>query len=88
LRTRHPIDDRFAIRAELRLAIRAEPRKAHFDQTHPAITGGAELLVVTIARHENTDLRASLDNARALGKLMPDAINLNVEHRHIWICHI
>ena len=39
LRTRHPIDNRFAISAELGFAIWAEPREPHFDQTHPAIAG-------------------------------------------------
>ena len=37
--TRDPIDNRFAVGAALGLAIRAEPRKAHFDQTHSAIPG-------------------------------------------------
>src|SRR5439155_26950111 len=80
--------DRFGIRAELRHAIRTEARESHFDQTHPAITGRTELLVVTVARDENTDLRARLDHACALGKLMPCAINLDIDHWGTRIRHI
>jgi hypothetical protein len=84
LRARHPIDDRFAVSAELRLAIRAEPRKSHFDQTHPAIPGRAKLFVIAIPRHENANPLARLDHPRALWKLMPDTVNLNVEHENCW----
>ena len=80
LRTRHPVDDRFAISAELRLAIRPKPRKAHFDQAHPAIARRAKLFVIAIPRHENANLFARLNHARALRKLMPDPVNLDVEH--------
>src|SRR4051812_12839104 len=37
LRARHPVDDRFAVSAELRLAIRPHLRQSHFDQAHSAI---------------------------------------------------
>src|SRR5439155_15115856 len=79
LRTRDPIDDRFPIGAQLRLAIRAGPREPHLDQTHSTIAGGAKLLVVTIARDEDTNLRASFDDPRPLRKLMPRTVNLDVE---------
>src|ERR1700737_617200 len=39
LRTRHPVNDRFAVGAELRFAIGTDPRHSHLDQTHPAIAG-------------------------------------------------
>src|ERR1051325_5660606 len=39
LRTRHPVDDRFAVFAQLRLAVWPQPRHSDFDQTHPAIAG-------------------------------------------------
>src|SRR5437762_9031822 len=54
LRTRHPIDDRVAVRAQFRFAIRAQSWESHFDQTHPAITGRAEMLMVTIRSEEHT----------------------------------
>src|SRR6266513_2450697 len=79
LRTGYPVGDRFAVGAELRLAIGAKPREAHFDQAHSAIARRTELLVVAVARHENANLRARFDHARAFRKLMPDAINLDVE---------
>jgi hypothetical protein len=79
LRTRYPVNDRFAVGAELRFAIRAEPREAHFDQAHSAIAGRTELLVVAVARNENANLSARLDHARAFRKLMPHAVNLDVK---------
>jgi len=79
LRTRHPVDDRLAIRVELRFAIGAEPRESHFDETHPAITGRGKLLVITIPGHENADLLARLNHARAFWKLMPDPIYLDIQ---------
>src|SRR5207247_1805829 len=84
LRTWDPIDDRFAVRAEFRLAIWTQPRESHFNQTHPAIPRRGELLVVTIARHITPGLLARLDHARPLGKLMPDAINLHVQQLREW----
>src|SRR5262249_47201637 len=84
LRARHPIDDRFAVRTELRFAIGPEPRKSHFDQTHPAIARRTKLFVIAIPRYENANLLAGLDHARALQKLMPDPINLDVEHWRSW----
>src|ERR1043166_7541177 len=79
LRTRHPVDDWFAVLAQLRSAVRAEPRHSHFNQTHPAIARRAELLVIAITRHKNAGLRARLDHPRAFRKLKPRAINLDVE---------
>ena len=72
---------RLAICAELRFTIRAHFRHAHFDQAHAAIAGGAELLVIAIARHVAAGLLAGLDQARALGKFVPDAVDLDV---HQW----
>src|SRR6266496_6066159 len=84
LRTWDPIYDGFTIPAEGRLPIRPEPGKTHFDQTHPAIPRRGELLVVTIARHITPGLLACLDHARSLGKLMPLAINLDVQQLREW----
>ena len=39
LRARHPIDNGFAVGAELGFAIGSEFRHAHLNQTHPAIAG-------------------------------------------------
>ena len=80
LRTRHPVDHRLAVGAELRFAIRPHLRHSHFDQAHPAIARRAELLVITIARHVTAGLLARLDHARAFWELMPHAIDLDVEH--------
>src|SRR4029077_16058050 len=80
LRTWHPIDDRFAIGTELRFTVRADPRHSHLDQTHSAIAGRTEFFVITIARHVGAYLRARFDHARALRKLIPRAIDLDVEH--------
>src|SRR6266478_2504604 len=80
LRTGYPVNDRFAISAELRFPIRPEPWKPHFDEAHPAIAGRAKPFVVAIARHEYPDLLARLNHARAPRKLMPDPVNLNIEH--------
>jgi len=82
LGTRHPIDNRFAVLPELRLAIGPEPWKSHFDQTHPAIAGRAELFVIAIPRHENANLLTRLNHTGALRKLVPDAIDLNVKHQN------
>src|SRR5438270_2221021 len=38
LRTWHPVDDRFAVAAELRFAIGTHSRHSHLDQTHSAIS--------------------------------------------------
>jgi len=80
LRTRHPIDLRFAVLAERRFAIRAHSRHAHFDQAHATVAWGGELLVVAIARHITAGLLASLDQTSALGELVPDAVDLDVDH--------
>src|SRR6266481_7006182 len=69
LRTGYPVNDRFAISAELRFPIRPEPWKPHFDKAHPAIAGRAKFFVIAIARHENPDLLARLNHACALRKL-------------------
>ena len=82
LRTRNPVDDRFAVGAELWFAIRAEPREAHFDQTHPTIARRAQLFVITITRHITSSLLARLYHAHAFRKLMPDTVNLDVEQRN------
>src|SRR5229473_6092066 len=78
LGTWHPVDNRFAILPELRLAIGPEPWKSHFDEAHPAISGRAKFFVVAIARHENPNLLARLNHARALRNRMPDPIDLNI----------
>ena len=80
LRTRHPVNDRVAISAEVRLPIRPEPWKPHFDKAHPTIAGRAKHFVVAITRHENPDLLARLNHACALRKPMPDPVDLDVEH--------
>ena len=36
--------------------------------------------MITITRHVNADLSAGFNHARAFGKLMPNAVNLDVEH--------
>src|SRR5687768_3575463 len=85
LRARHPVDDRLSIRTELRFAVRPHFRQTHFDQAHAAVTGGAELLVITVARHIAARLLTGLDQTRALGKLTPDAVDLDVDHlRWCW----
>jgi hypothetical protein len=61
LRAQHPVDNRFAIGAEIRLAIRAHFRQAHFNQAHSAIAGRRKFLVITIARHVATSPFASFD---------------------------
>src|SRR5207244_9577559 len=73
LRTRYPVDDRFAVGTELGFAIRAEPREAHFDQTHPAVAGRAKLFVIAVARHITAGLLACLDHACAVRMLVPYA---------------
>jgi hypothetical protein len=84
LRARHPVDDRPPVGVKLRLAIGSEPWKSHFDQTHPAIARRAKLFVIAISRHENPNLLARLDHSRALRKLMPDPVNLDIEQRNNW----
>src|SRR5581483_5216347 len=85
LRTWHPIDRRFAIAAELWFAIRPHLRHAHLDQTHSAIARRAELLVIAIARHVFARLLARFDHTRAFRKLMPDAVDLDVDGLR-WTC--
>src|ERR1700731_4401659 len=79
LRSRHPIDDWFAILAELRFTIRSHLRHAHFDETHAAVTRGTQLLVITVARHITTGAFARFDDASPFREPMPDAINLNIK---------
>ena len=81
--TGHPVNDRFAISAQLWFPIRPQPWKPHFNKAHPAIAGRAQHFVVAIARHENPDLLACLNHARALRKLMPNPVDLNVELRSV-----
>ena len=88
LRTRHPVDHWFAVRAQLWFAVGPESRHGHLDQTHPAIARRAELLVITIARHKNSSLRARLNHARALRKLMPHAVDLDVEQGNGFVRHL
>ncbi len=85
LRTRHPVDLRFAIVAEDGFAIGAHFRHAHFDQAHSAVAGGGELLVIAIARDKAAGLLAGLDQARAFGELVPDAVDLDVDHLRLRI---
>ena len=80
LRTRHPVDDRFAIGAELGFPVRPHFWKSHFDQAHPAVPRRAEFLVVAIARDVAAGFLARLDHASAFRKLKPDAVDLDVDH--------
>src|SRR4030095_13179701 len=57
---------------------------SHFDETHPAITRRAKLLVIAISRDENANPLARLDHACAFGKLMPDAVDLDVQELRCW----
>src|SRR6266542_1169932 len=82
LRTRYPVYDRFAVGTELRFAIRAEPREAHFDQAHPAVAGRTELFVIAVARHITAGFLACLDHACAFRKLMPHTVDLDIEQRN------
>src|SRR5205823_12786528 len=89
LRPWHPVDDRFVIWTKLRFAVRAEFWKSHFREAHPAIARRAQFLVITIAWHITAGLFARFDYARSLWKLMPYAINLDVQElrRWNWIGH-
>ena len=80
LRPGNPVDDGFAVRPEFGLAVRAHLGHAHFDQAHAAVAGRGEFRVVAVARHVLARLRARFDDARALGKLVPDAVHLHVQH--------
>jgi hypothetical protein len=80
LRAGQPVDEWFAVSAQLRFTIGTEPWESHFDQTHSAVARGTELLVITVARHITARLLACLDDARALWELMPHAVDLDVQH--------
>jgi hypothetical protein len=80
LRTRHPVDDRLSIFAKFKFAVRPHFWKTHFHQAHAAVAGRTELLVIAVARHVAASLLARLDQACPLRKLMPDAVDLDVEH--------
>jgi hypothetical protein len=80
LRARYPVDHRFTIRPQFGFTIRTHFRHAHFDQSHPAIARRAEFLVITITRDITASLLARLDHARAFRKLMPDVVDLDIEH--------
>ncbi len=80
LRARYPVDQRFAVGPQFGFTIGAHFRNSHLDQTHPAIPRRAEFLVITITWHVTASLLACLDDPRAFWKLMPDAVNLDVEH--------
>src|SRR6266480_340053 len=79
LRARHPVNDRHAVGTKLRLAVGTHFGHTHFDQTHPAIPRRTEFLVITVTRHVTTSLFAGLDQSRALRKLVPHAVDLDVE---------
>src|SRR5262249_46223477 len=81
LRSWHPIDYGLAGIIEHWFAVGPHFRHAHFDQAHPAISGGSELLVIAIARNITSDLFAGLDQSHPFRKLMPNAIDLDVDHR-------
>src|SRR5262245_5485123 len=85
----HPVDDRFVVRAKLWFAIRSESWKAHLNQAHSAIAGRTEFLVIAIPRYETASLFAGFDDTSAFWKLMPHAINLDVQElwRWSWIGH-
>ena len=55
-------------------------RHAHLDEAHPAVSGGAQLRVVTIVGNDGAGCPAGLDHPRALGKLVPNAVDLDVDH--------
>src|SRR2546423_9534275 len=80
LRARHPIDDWFSVRAELRFAIRPHLWQPHFDEAHPAIARRAKLLVIAIPRHIAAGLFARLDHPRPLREFMPRPVDLDVDH--------
>src|SRR5436190_4975966 len=80
LRARYPVDHRFAVRPQLGFTIGAHFRHSHLDQTHPAIARRAEFLVITITRDITAGALARLDHAGAFRKLVPDPVNLDVEH--------
>ena len=80
LRTGNPVDDGFAVRSHLGLAVRAHLGHAHLDQAHPAVARRREFRVVAVARHVLARLRARFDHPRAFGKLVPDAVHLHVQH--------
>jgi hypothetical protein len=84
LRAGQPVDEWFAVSAQLRFTIGTEPWESHFDQTHSAVARGTELLVITIARDITAGLLACLDDARAFWELMPHVVDLDVQHGDGW----
>ncbi len=77
----NPADDFIAIPVPLRLlAGGGTGGHAHLDEAHAAVARRAELRMVTIVGDRDLRLAAGLDHAGAFGKLVPNAINLDVDH--------
>ena len=84
-RTRHPADGLTTILVTLRLFTGFRPRRhAHLHEAHAAVAGRGELGVVAVMRHHFAHLTAGFDHPSALGKLMPLAVNLHIDHVHGW----
>ena len=80
-RTRHPADDFVAVFVPLRLlAGGGAGWHAHLHQAHPAISGRAELRMVTVVRDDDFRLATGFDHPGAFGKLVPDAVDLDIDH--------
>ena len=80
-RARHPADGFVAVFVPLRLlAGRGAGRHAHLHEAHPAVSGRTELRMVTIVGNDGSRLAAGLDHPCAFGKLVPDAVDLDVDH--------
>ena len=77
---RHPADDLVAIFVPLRLLSGSGPGwHAHLHQAHPAVPRRAELRVVAIMRNRDARLATGFDHPHAFGKLVPSAIDLDVD---------
>jgi len=80
-RTGHPTDRDVAVFVVLRvLAGCRAGRHAHLNEAHPAAAGRAQFWMVAIMRDDGSGLFTGLDHPCALGKLVPSAVNLDVDH--------
>src|ERR1051326_3578443 len=70
LRTRHPVDNRLAVRAEIRFPVRTHSWHPHLDQTHSTVARRTEFFVITISRHVRAGFGARSDTPRPRGKML------------------
>ncbi len=92
---RNPVDFRLAVGIEHWRARGVHLGSARLDKAHAAVARDGELGVIAVMGNELAHTPRNLDGVEPLGKLHPDAVDLNIDQRRVggrrivieWIFH-